>query len=102
MKLWLDDVRPAPVGFVWVKTAEEAIAAFATGDVTVASLDHDLEADMTGYDVLAWVEKCVATGAWYGSIPTIYVHSANPPGRLRMELAVKAIHAIGARLGCDD
>lgn len=101
MKLWLDDVRPAPEGFVWVKTAEEAIAAFASGAVKVASLDHDLEADMTGYDVLAWVEACVAAGAWYGPIPTIYVHSANPPGKLRMESAVKAINAIAARLGRD-
>lgn len=24
MKLWLDDVRPAPYGYVWCKSVEEA------------------------------------------------------------------------------
>ena len=25
MKLWMDDIRPAPEGYVWVKTVESAI-----------------------------------------------------------------------------
>ena len=46
MNLWLDDVRnPAThgaIGFVWVKTAEEAIDMLKSGAVQFASLDHDL------------------------------------------------------------
>jgi hypothetical protein len=46
MKLWLDDVRHpwahGCLGWTWAKTAEEAIAALVTGQVTQASLDHDL------------------------------------------------------------
>src|ERR1039457_6428007 len=46
MKLWLDDVRHpwahGCLGWTWAKTAEEAIAALAAGQVTQASLDHDL------------------------------------------------------------
>jgi hypothetical protein len=93
MKLWLDDIRLPPKDFVWAKTAEEAIAHLATGDVTLCSLDHDLEADLTGYDVLEWMERCVAEGIWYGPLPTILVHSANPPARKRMQMAALAIHA---------
>lgn len=93
VKLWLDDVRLPPKDFVWVKTAEEAIAILATGDVVLCSLDHDLETDMTGYDVLEWMERCVAEGIWYGQLPTILVHSANPPARKRMQMAALSIHA---------
>lgn len=42
MKLWLDDIRPAPEGWVWVKTAYAAKAHLARFTVEVASLDHDL------------------------------------------------------------
>jgi hypothetical protein len=96
MKLWLDDIRPAPKGFIWAKTAEEAIAYLATGDVKLCSLDHDLDetmSDMNGYDVLEWMERSVAEGIWYGPLPTIFVHSANPPARKRMQMAALAIHA---------
>lgn len=45
MKLWLDDVRPAPEGWVHVRTAEEAREKLLAGGVVECSLDHDL-----GYD----------------------------------------------------
>lgn len=94
MRLWLDDVRePWRHGFIiseWAKTYEQAIAFLKTGEVTLASLDHDLsvEATMgepkpeekTGYDVVCWME---ANNVWprYG----VFVHSMNPVGRARMQ-----------------
>lgn len=45
MKLWLDDIRPAPEGWEWVLTADDAIDAMRTGTVTHASLDNDLGED---------------------------------------------------------
>ena len=49
MKIWLDDDRPAPKGWVWVKTADEAIAvldgmanASRADHITHMSFDHDL------------------------------------------------------------
>lgn len=48
--LWLDDVRPAPTGWVWVKTVDEAKAWLIQKDergqpvVRAMSLDHDLGA----------------------------------------------------------
>ena len=92
MRVWLDDERKPPVGFTWVKTADEAIALLETGKVEFLSLDHDLAdehyADMsrstgfkekTGYDVVCWLE---ATDLW----PPLgcAVHSFNPVGRARM------------------
>lgn len=103
MKLWLDDVRPAPDGWIHVLTAEEAIARFATGEVVAASLDHDLgPSDAgTGYDVLAWIESAMAVHAWYGPLPRLHVHSANPVGRARMVAAVASIRQRYDELGRD-
>ena len=45
MKLWLDDERPAPEGWYWVKTGAAAIACLLDqGDdpITHMSFDHDL------------------------------------------------------------
>ena len=100
-KLWLDDVRPAPEGWEHVYTAEEAIARFATGEVIAASLDHDLgPSDAgTGYDVLVWIESAMGCGAWYGPLPRLHVHSANPVGRKRMLAAVGKIGELYGELG---
>jgi hypothetical protein len=92
MKIWLDDVRVAPPGWTWVKTPEEAIALLETGLVLEISLDHDLGLDeqRTGYTVAAWMENAVATGSF--EPPTsIVVHSANPVGRARMDMAIASI-----------
>jgi len=104
MRLWLDDVRPAPEGWHHVRTAEEAIAAFATGKVLAASLDHDLGPVWagTGYDVLVWVEKAIGERAWYGPLPRIDVHSANPVGRSKMVAAVKSINGLYEELGREE
>lgn len=88
MKLWLDDVRPAPEGWTAVRTAAEAIAVLTSGTVAVVSLDHDLgpvEAG-TGYDVVSWIEAQAAAG----TLPRIAwrIHSANPVGVRRMEAAL--------------
>ena len=96
MRVWLDDLREAPPGWVRVRTPEEAIALLETGDVTEISLDHDLglldgERERTGYDVLLWLEREVAEGRWVIPLPEIGVHSANPVGRARMERAVASI-----------
>jgi hypothetical protein len=50
MRLWFDDVRPAPPGWTWAKTVAEAQAFLASGDVEEASLDHDIGGpDCVGY-----------------------------------------------------
>lgn len=101
VKLWLDDVRPAPDGWEHVFTAPEAVALFASGMVEEASLDHDLgPSDAgTGYDVLVWIEKAMGSHAWYGPLPKIHVHSANPVGRKNMHAAIESIGRLYEKLG---
>ncbi len=110
MKLWLDDIRPAPEGWTWVYTVQAAAAKLEQGIVTEASLDHDLGACVvclegkspeqwleehnyqsmpnckhfgTGYDLVCWMEE---TGHWPHNKPT--VHSANPAGKKRMQMVI--------------
>lgn len=74
MKVWLDDERPVPLGWVGARSAHEAIALLRTGQVPHLSLDHDLGDDPalgTGYDVACFVEA----EAFHGRLSR-FVHSA--------------------------
>lgn len=95
MKLWLDDIRD-PVkfgasGFTWAKNVHEAIQLLKTGQVTVASLDHDLGMEYdeetetvielpTGYKLVCWLEEHPE----YWPVDGVTVHSQNPVGRNKM------------------
>lgn len=92
MKLYLDDERKTPVGWVRVFWPDEAIAWLETETVTEISLDHDLGDDDrgTGYDVILWIENEVMTNNFIP--PQIHIHSANVSARRKMELGVVAIN----------
>lgn len=111
MKLWLDDLRDPKVngaiGFAWAKNYDEAFAILKTGNITFASLDHDIGACQnciekllhigdtktaettfynwcphvnSGYDLVSWMED---NNIW--PVDGVTVHSMNPIGRLRMK-----------------
>ena len=111
MKLWMDDVRPAPDGYVWATTVREAIyhicrynresdnswqmyidgwidrenleRYLATWTIEEISCDNDLgENETEGYKLLDWLE---ATGRNY----PIRIHSANPVARERMRAIIQ-------------
>ena len=42
MKLFVDDIRACPEGWIPAKTVTEAIRFLATQPITVVSLDHDI------------------------------------------------------------
>ena len=99
MRVYLDDVREAPDGWVRTRTPEETIGLLQTGEVTDLSLDHDLgldteESERTGYSVLTWLEAEVAHGRWRSPLPTITIHSANPVGHERMLRAIASIERL--------
>jgi hypothetical protein len=91
MKVYLDDERVTPEGWTRVYWPQEAVALLKAGGVEEISLDHDLGDDErgTGYDVLEWIEEAVVLNGFVP--PVIRVHSANPPARVRMHAAIKAI-----------
>jgi hypothetical protein len=102
MRVFLDDAREAPDGWVRTRTPEETIALLRSGEVTALSLDHDLgldtpERERTGYSVLVWLETEIGEGRWRFQLPQITIHGANPLGRLRMQRAIESIRRLSAR-----
>lgn len=94
MRVYLDDERTAPAGWIQVRWPSEAIEFLQSGGVTDISLDHDLGDDErgTGYDVILWIEEAVATRGF--SPPRITVHSANSSARKKMELGIESIQRL--------
>ena len=94
MRIFLDDERPTPQGWVRAFWPEEVIALLAAGGVTEVSLDHDLGNDErgTGYDVVLWVEEAVATRGFIP--PRLVVHSANSSARAKMEQGIAKIERL--------
>jgi hypothetical protein len=91
MKLWIDDVRPAPPGWYWTKTSQEAIGFLSQNLYTVVtiSFDHDLGGDDTTMPVIRYLEELV----YHGTVraPKMLVHSMNPVGRANLQRAIDRI-----------
>ena len=90
IKVWLDDERKMPENFTThVKTADEAIALLAGGNVELISLDHDLgEGAKTGYDVARWIEGAAQSKS-LKPVQVLY-HTQNPVGKENMRAAIRA------------
>lgn len=93
MKLWIDDVRPAPEGYVWCRSVNEAKRRICAAHQIYSNhwMDHVADADVISiididYDagdyvsdggdyirLLDWLEE---TGSNY----PIRIHSMNPVG----------------------
>ena len=98
LKLWLDDVRPAPAGYVWCKSVSQTKSAIIAEEnhkisfpdsnysIELIDIDHD-----AGYYVdkggdyiklLDWLEE---TGRNY----PIRIHSQNPVGVANMRAIIE-------------
>jgi hypothetical protein len=97
MFLWIDDVRPAPEGYIWIKSVNEAKATIITSEllsptnifidkIELIDLDHDAGdfAHLGGdyIKLLDWLEE---TGRNY----LIRIHSANPVGVANMRRIIQ-------------
>lgn len=84
INLWLDDPRPAPEGWTWVKTVPEAIELMESGEVKEASLDNDLgEGEIEGRKLVLWMAE---HDCWP---VVIHVHSANVVASVYMTAMIK-------------
>lgn len=99
MKIWVDDVRPAPEGYVWCQTTNEAKHIIQNTmsmyhihhttnlpEIELIDLDHDAgELARWGGDyikILDWLEK------QHWDIP-IRLHTMNPVGRENMKAIIR-------------
>lgn len=97
MKLWIDDLRPAPAGYTWVKTvndakwyiesAEEIEEIFPTGTPVIKLIDIDHDAGnfvRNGGDYIKLLDWLEETGRNY----PIRLHSMNPVGVQNMRAII--------------
>lgn len=97
MKLWIDDIRPAPDGYYWCKRVKEAIniIQYYKGNeswidpIEIIDMDHDAGdyAEFYGGDyinILKWMEQNYANH----NIP-IRIHSMNPVGVQNMRTIIQ-------------
>ena len=96
MRVWLDDLRPAPRGWKRTKTVERTIWLLAAGGVTEISLDYDLDSTdgrHKGSEVLDWLMEAADSGSLI-RIPVIHIHSANPYGSGLMANRIRQIEGL--------
>jgi len=93
MKIWLDDIRLPPKGWIHFKTIESLIP-FVDENLEIIekiSLDHDLGLNIgTGYDFLNWLEQKVFVEN-IKKLPKIKIHSMNPVGKANMERVLQSL-----------
>ena len=91
MKLWIDDIRPAPEGYEWISSVNMAITAIELWEdlpegIELIDIDHDagdFACDGGDYiKLLNWLEE---TGRNY----PIRIHSMNPVGVANMRAIIQ-------------
>jgi hypothetical protein len=99
MKVYLDDIREAPEGWLRVISVEATTELLRFNKIEKLSLDHDLamshycgdySKEKTGYDVLLWIEAEVVANEKF-QLPEIKLHTANPSAKIKMKLALDKI-----------
>lgn len=106
VRLYLDDVRPCPVGWTLARSVAEAIEVMKRWTVVDASLDHDLGACdeclkreevaalaatgaflcphiPNGMEFVRWMKR---TGEWPTNKPTVHSANAGEAPRMREEI----------------
>ena len=107
MRLWLDDVRPAPEGYVWCKSVNEAkdticsalaefresaIRGYVNEDLYIDIIDLDHDAGDYANDggdyikLLDWLEW-LYNGR--GTFTEFHIHSMNPIGVANMRRIIE-------------
>lgn len=98
MNFWLDDIRPAPKGWLWVKTVQRLIEAvrdakLAGKEIWKVSLDNDLgPGEIEGYKYPDYLEEMHEVGLTHLIPEKVNIHSANPVARERMQKVINRIY----------
>ena len=101
MKIWVDDVRPAPKGYTWCRSVDETKLVIVHSEICLndnpeltkewtielIDLDHDAGdyARFGGGDYIKLLDWLEETGRNY----PIHIHSMNPVGRENMRRIIE-------------
>jgi len=95
MKMFVDDIRKAPKGWLEIRTITSAIRILSTMDVEVIALDHDIQHWKGSGDLILPTVECTedfTAVAWAITLmpkerhpKEVMVHSANPEAFSRIK-----------------
>ena len=91
IKIWVDDIRKVPEGYVGTKSVNETIQLIEKiekegGQIELLDLDHDLgDYAKDGGDAIKILDYLVEKEKFY----PIKIHTANPVGRMNMERIIR-------------
>lgn len=96
MKIWVDDIRFAPEGYIWCRSTNEALRLIVPNinDVEILHLDHDM-GDTFGGDAIIILEelerKAHRSKEFAEAVNNIIfiLHSANPVGVANMRAIIQ-------------
>lgn len=87
MRIWVDDIRKVPEGYIGCKSVNETIALIEKlelegKNIRIIDLDHDLGSYASdGGDAIKILDYLVEYDKFY----KINIHTANPVGRANMQ-----------------
>lgn len=88
VRIWLDDIRPAPPGYTPCYSVNEAIYTIKVEEelgnkISLLDLDHDLgDFAFDGGDAIKLLDRLEEQGRYY----PIKIHTMNPVGRQNMQV----------------
>ena len=96
MKVYMDDARMTPDGWVRTYTVTETIELLKTRQVTVLSLDNDLgdlDPKTEGFNVLNFLDETAYFDETF-PIPELFVHSSNEGRAPMMRMVIQKLNEI--------
>ena len=96
MKIWVDDLRPAPEGYIWCQCTNDALRLIVPNinDVEILHLDHDMGNTFGGDAIIILDElerKSHRNADFAEAVKKIVfkLHSANPVGVANMRQIIQ-------------
>lgn len=97
MKIWVDDIRPAPDGYVWIKSVNDfkllAVNLLYWKRIDILDMDHDAgDYRIAGGDyieILNYIEELQYKYPPLSQPITVHIHSMNPVGVANMRRIIQ-------------
>jgi len=94
VKLYIDDTKPIPPGWVGVRSIGDAAFFMRNQTFSAISFDNDMGEEKEGADLANWLEQKLASGEFSKERfknCVFTVHSSNPAACVRIEQALASI-----------
>ena len=87
MKIYLDDLREPPAGWIKATRPNEVTSHILQGEAEIIDLDYHLGNDRkyTGLTVLKWLQNEIGEGRIPARVPEIRIHTDNQEAKEKME-----------------